>query len=380
MNKIIDVIRNLEKDINNQGLLIEFTEPMTMEQIREVEAKFDFTFPEDYTSFIITYGLLGFRNEKSDRTMCDMLAPWEIAEDMEFVLDVEGEWSGNVVIFQKFDLIDRFDFYAFRRTGNTIEVVSYFDDGAEIKAVATTFTEHIELLLKSMSDGSYRNKYTPHLPYDAAAFDAEEQMKANMAVMLAIFQQASQFFKKYNDKESLQKAVELYDEVLTWFTSGKVVDDHVFLNTHYLKSRSYVYLHAYCKQQHTAEELNELKHMIIEHSRYTLFLVPAATELPYYKEIVRACCNSVAWNMAELATGNAELEQALTILQQGIDFIEMPEQFFLYDTQVRILLKLGQKAEAYRIVRNVLTLLPEFADFQDIKRHADYKTWLENKS
>lgn len=378
MNKIIDVIRNLEKGINSRGLLIEFTEPMTMEQIREVEAKFDFTFPEDYTSFITTHGLIGFRNEKSERSMCDMLAPWEIAEDMEFVLDAEGEWSGNVVIFQKFDLIDRFDFYAFRRTGNTIEVVSYFDDGAEVKAVATTFTEHLELLLKSMTDGSYRNKYTPHLAYDKDAFDAEEQTRADKAAMLATFQQAGQFFKKYNDKESLVKAVELYDEVLTWFTSGKIVDDHIFINTHYLKSRGYVYLYAYCKQQHTAEELNELKRMIIEQSRYTLSLVPAATELPYYKEIVRACCNSVAWNMAELATGNDQLKQALTILQQGIDLIEMPEQFFLYDTQVRILLKLGQKEEAYRIVRNVLTLLPDFSDFQDIKQEANYKNWLEN--
>lgn len=176
------------------------------------------------------------------------------------------------------------------------------------------------------------------------------------------------------------KSVELYDEVLTWFTLGKVVDDHIFLNTHYLKSRGYVYLNAYCKQQYAEEELNELKRMIIEQSRYTLSLVPAATELPYYKEIIRECCNSIAWNMAELATGNDEMERALTILQQGIDFIEMPEQFFLYDTQVRILLKLGQQAEAYRIVRNVLTLLPDFSDFQDIKQDARYKNWLENKS
>jgi tetratricopeptide (TPR) repeat protein len=107
-------------------------------------------------------------------------------------------------------------------------------------------------------------------------------------------------------------------------------------------------------------------------------LVPPSTGLKYYKEIIRACANSIAWNMAELATGNDELEQALAILQQGIDHIEMPEQFFLYDTQVRILLKLGQKEEAYRIVRNVLTLLPDFSDFQDLKQDANYKNWLQN--
>ncbi|MCS3797140.1 SMI1/KNR4 family protein [Niastella sp. OAS944] len=378
MSKMIDAIRNFENDTNDRGLLIEFTEPMAMEQIRAVEEKFDFTFPEEYSTFISTYGLMGFRNVNTDRTMCDMLAPWEIAEDMEFVLDAEGEWSGNVVVFQKFDLPDRFDFYAFRKNGNTVDVVSYFDDGAEVRMVATTFAEHIEMLVKSMGDGSYRNKYTPHLPYDKDAFDAAEQQKANQAAMLATFQQAGQFFKKYNNKESLLKAVELYNEVLTWFTSGKVADDHVFLNTHYLKSRAYVYLKAYCSQHYTPNELNELRKLIVDQSRYTLSLVPVATELPYYKDIIRACCNSVAWNMAEAATGTNELEQALNSLQQGLTLIEIPDHYFLYDTQVRILLKLERKEDAYVIVKTVLTQLPDFGDFQDIKQDADYKTWLQN--
>lgn len=378
MSKMINAIRNFEKNINDRGFLIEFTEPIPMEQIRAVEEKFDFTFPEEYTSFISTHGLMGFRNVKTDQTMCDMLAPWEIAEDMEFVLDAEGEWSGNVVVFQKFDVPDRFDFYAFRKNGGAIDVVSYFDDGAEVRGMATTFAEHVEMLLKSMIDGSYRNKYTPHLHYDKNAFDADEQKKADEAAMLATFQKAGQFFKKYNDKESLLKAVELYDEVLTWFTSGKLTDDHIFLNTHYLKSRAYAYLKAYCGQHYTPNELNELRKLVIEQSQYTLSLVPASTELPYYKDIIRACCNSVAWNITELATDNHELEHALTVLQQGIDLIEIPEQFFLYNTQVRILLKLERKEKAYDIVKSVLTQLHDFGDFQDIKQDADYKTWLQN--
>jgi len=163
MAKIIDTFRALEKDINNQGLIIEFSEPIDIQEVKKVEAQFNFTFPEDYIEFVTTYGLVYFKHLESDRYMCSILFPPYIAEDMEFVLDQEGEWSGNVVIFQKFDHDDRFDFYAFRRAGETVDVVSYFDSGAEVWPVAETFTNHMELLLKSFIDGSYRNKYYAHL-------------------------------------------------------------------------------------------------------------------------------------------------------------------------------------------------------------------------
>ncbi|ACU61734.1 SMI1/KNR4 family protein [Chitinophaga pinensis] len=161
MAKIIDTFRALEKEINNQGLIIEFSEPIDIQEVRKVEAQFNFTFPDDYVEFITTCGLAYFKDLQSEKYMCTILFPPYIAEDMEFVLDQEEEWSGNVVIFQKFDHDDRFDFYAFRRTGETVDVVSYFDSG-EVWPVATTFSAHIEKLLKSFIDGSYRNKYYAH--------------------------------------------------------------------------------------------------------------------------------------------------------------------------------------------------------------------------
>jgi len=52
------------------------------------------------------------------------------------------------------------------------------------------------------------------------------------------------------------------------------------------------------------------------------------------------------------------------------------DEFYIWDTKVRILLKLGRVDEAYAIVQRVLKKDSSFADFQDIKNSAPYKAWL----
>jgi hypothetical protein len=181
MAKLIDTIRALEKAINDEGWRIDFTTPVALHGVREVEAQFAFTFPEDYIEFITTHGLIDFTHINYGNFMCDMLYPALIKR------------RGDLVIFQKFDVGEDPDFYAFRRTGTTTAVVSYFDEGAVIKTVAPTFTEHTEMLLNSIIDGSYRIKYTPDIPYNKAAYDAEEQRLDNWNVMVATFQKAGNF-------------------------------------------------------------------------------------------------------------------------------------------------------------------------------------------
>jgi hypothetical protein len=73
------------------------------------------------------------------------------------------------------------------------------------------------------------------------------------------------------------------------------------------------------------------------------------------------------------------LENALEIVQQGIGHIETQQHYFLYDTQVRILLKLGRTEDAYQIVKRTLTLLSDFGDFQDFKKDEEYNTWLQKQ-
>ncbi|SEW34635.1 SMI1-KNR4 cell-wall [Chitinophaga sp. YR573] len=375
MEKIIDTIRRLEPEINNQGILIEFTDPIEMQEVRDFEADFGFTFPEDYTEFITTHGLMGFKILKSDKQMCDMYEPVIIAEELEDVRDLEGEWSGQIFIFQKFASPDSFDFYAFRKTGTVTDVVSYLDDGG-VSFIAPTFTEHIEILLKSMIDGSYRNKYNNYIRYDKAVFDAKELQAEYQFAMQRTFQEAGTYLGNTKDKVKLQKALELYDEVIEYFSTGKVIDDHFLLNANFLKMWAYSYLLGNCRQEFTAAEISALQQAIIKQSEYTLTLVPDNSNHFSDKASIRVICNTLAWYMAESTQQKEVLEKALGIIQQGIDHIETELHYFLYDTQVRILLKLERTEEAYQIIHNILGLLPDFADFQEFKSDEGYNAWL----
>jgi hypothetical protein len=49
MEKIIDIIHRLEPEINEQGILIDFTDPIEMQAVRDFEAGLGLTLPEDYT-------------------------------------------------------------------------------------------------------------------------------------------------------------------------------------------------------------------------------------------------------------------------------------------------------------------------------------------
>jgi hypothetical protein len=77
-----------------------------------------------------------------------------------------------------------------------------------------------------------------------------------------------------------------------------------------------------------------------------------------------------------LTSDKSELEKALAIVQKGVDHIQREEHFYIHDTQVRILLKLERKEEAYQIVKRILIQSPNFGDFQDIKQDADYNNWV----
>jgi hypothetical protein len=80
------------------------------------------------------------------------------------------------------------------------------------------------------------------------------------------------------------------------------------------------------------------------------------------------------------AMGELSNLQVLKIILKGVAFIENVNHYFIYDTQVRILLKLGRTEEAYQIVKRTLTLLPVFWDFQEFKKNADYNTWISRQN
>ena len=89
-------------------------------------------------------------------------------------------------------------------------------------------------------------------------------------------------------------------------------------------------------------------------------------------EAYRAAANGLAWQMME---DGENLPQALEIIDRGLEYIRGMQDYYMYDTKVRILLKMGKKQEAWNIVAQMLEEDPDFADFQDLRRNPDYRAW-----
>ncbi|THU38375.1 leucine-rich repeat domain-containing protein [Niastella caeni] len=193
--------------------------------------------------------------------------------------------------------------------------------------------------------------------------------------------EANELMNASGDREKLLKSLEAYDEVLAYFSSGKVVDEYNLLYANYGKVYAYSYLTSNHKASFSPEELLELNQAAINQGLHTLELVPAMiwhfTDLgKFHEEVTRITANSVAWQMHVISDKKENLEKALEIIGKGVAYIEKETHYFIYDTQVRILIKLGRKEEAYKIVKRILTLSPDFGDFQDLKQDVDYTMWL----
>lgn len=213
----------------------------------------------------------------------------------------------------------------------------------------------------------------------ADAEDVKQWQAMNNAI-----KEANSLMGAKSDKEKLQQSLKKYDEVLAFFSSGKVVDEYNLLYAYYRKAYAYYHLTANHTGSISAEDMLALNQAAIQHGLRTLELVPALiwhfTDLgKFHEEVSRFAANMVAWKMHLLTSEKSELEKALAIVQKGVDHIQREEHYYIYDTQVRILLKLERKEEAYQIVKRILALSPGFGDFQDLKQHADYNDWVAKK-
>jgi hypothetical protein len=95
----------------------------------------------------------------------------------------------------------------------------------------------------------------------------------------------------------------------------------------------------------------------------------------FYEEVIRFSANAIAWHAYEQNADKDKLNEMLELLDGATGYVEGPQHFYLLDTKVRILLKLGQDDKAYRIVRTSLIADRQFAEFDDIAASAEYKAW-----
>ena len=94
-------------------------------------------------------------------------------------------------------------------------------------------------------------------------------------------------------------------------------------------------------------------------------------------EVYRSAANGLAWYMME---DGRNLSRALEIIDRGLEYVRGMQDYYMYDTKVRILLKMGKKREAWNIVAQMLEEDPDFADFQDLRQNPDFLAWQKKQA
>jgi hypothetical protein len=118
-------------------------------------------------------------------------------------------------------------------------------------------------------------------------------------------------------------------------------------------------------------------------------LLPAApASKPYHElndveEAVLSACgtlNEYGWHVYEHATSPEELQRAVRTMRKTLPWVRPWENVWnVLDTTVRLLIKAGQRDEAYREVREALKRDGDFADFQDLESSSEYRAWLRKQ-
>jgi len=207
--------------------------------------------------------------------------------------------------------------------------------------------------------------------------DTEERKKMVKLI------QAANALRGYVYTDNL-KALNKYDQALSYITSGKVSDEYNQIYCHYSKMWIYGQL-AYRVDSLTDDKKKEYEIAGNKEAEICLSLVPNNTmvwhftdEGQFHEEVIRYASNFIAWGLYVRNDDDASLQKALEIIDRGCAYSDEPNYFYLWDTKVRILLKMGRIDEAYRIVDRILTISPEFSDFQEFKKHRDFLEWRKN--
>lgn len=234
---------------------------------------------------------------------------------------------------------------------------------------------------------SQRAKLKTHFPIAQFNFSNNTSPHASdekyFNEMIGIIKKANKLMTEKKSINELRKALTLYDQALEYFDSGKVVDEYNLLYAYYGKGYTYAYLNNFLVES-KSKEVEKTYKEAIEVSSKILALIPPLESIWHFtdlgafqKEACRFASNSVAWDMHKLYNDSDQLEKALELVEKGVKCIENESHYYIYDTKVRILLKLKRVDEAYKIVKKVLSKDSDFYDFQDIKGSAAYKKWIK---
>ena len=174
--------------------------------------------------------------------------------------------------------------------------------------------------------------------------------------------------------EKPEEARRLYIEVLRKVKDGAQIDEYDYLSTQYglLKSAFDRDTAEFTKRDYMQTAENVLAYLDDSTStgiwEYT-------TLGEFQMEVYRSAGNGLAWHLAEESDNETQLLKALEAVDKAEQYIRGVEDYYIYDTKVRVLLKLKRQQEAYAIVKQVLDEEPGFGGFQDFSANAAYSQW-----
>lgn len=181
-------------------------------------------------------------------------------------------------------------------------------------------------------------------------------------------------------KRKWEEAIKVFKEAIALCKEGKIYSEYDYLYIHYGVSYS---LNLAEHNSTDSKEKAAYLPRLLAAAKAALELCPASiwhfTPLGKFQaEVIRTAGNALGWKIYESETDEEKLEEGLVYASRAAEHIIGSQHYFIYDTKVRLLLKLKRTEAAYQIVERVLSHQSSFGDFQDIKKSAAYKKWLRN--
>lgn len=92
----------------------------------------------------------------------------------------------------------------------------------------------------------------------------------------------------------------------------------------------------------------------------------------------RTIGNNLAWVLHDgPAEASTDLDESLQVIERAESCIGTPDDYFVYDTKARILLKMDRTDDAFGLIAKVLDEVPEFEWFQEFLHDDAYLAWRE---
>jgi len=181
---------------------------------------------------------------------------------------------------------------------------------------------------------------------------------------------------------SPRKARKLFISAITRLRKGDTINKYDYLWTQYglLKSTFEPSTATYgpgTKADYIKVARNVLAYLDTQHVGDWTYTEIGAFQMEVYRE----AGNGLSWLMLKDPKSNkSQLEKALKLVTKTESHIRGKQDFFIYDTKVRLMMKLKRQTEAFKIVKTVLAKAPGFGDFQDFNKNKAYLNWKSSPS